>query len=101
MKMEPLGQYNSAMPGLTTRAWLGFVFLAVVMGLLLFVPGGSIRYWQAWSYLGIFFGASLLITLYLLKRDPALLERRLSAGPGAEKRSSQKVIMLVVSLERL
>jgi protein-S-isoprenylcysteine O-methyltransferase Ste14 len=85
------------MPSLKTRAWLGFVFLAVVMGLLLFVTAGRINYWQAWVYLGIFFGASLLITLYLLKRDPVLLERRLSAGPAAEKRSSQKVIMLVVS----
>ena len=85
------------MADLTTRAWLGFAFLAVVMGLLLFVPAGTIHYWQAWAYLGIFFGASLLITLDLLKRDPGLLERRLSAGPAAETRSSQKVIMLVVS----
>jgi protein-S-isoprenylcysteine O-methyltransferase Ste14 len=85
------------MASLTTRAWLGFASLAVVMGLLLFMPAGTIYYWQAWVYLGIFFGASLLTTIYLLKRDPALLERRLKGGPAAEKRRSQKVIMLVVS----
>jgi protein-S-isoprenylcysteine O-methyltransferase Ste14 len=85
------------MASLTTRAWLGFAFLAVVMGLLLFIPAGTIYYWQAWVYLGIFFGTSLVTTIYLLKRDPALLERRLRGGPAAEKRRSQKVIMLVVS----
>ena len=35
------------------------------MGLLLFVPAGTVQYWQAWAYLGVFFGASFLITLYL------------------------------------
>jgi protein-S-isoprenylcysteine O-methyltransferase Ste14 len=85
------------MASLKARVWLGFAFLAVAIGLLLFVPAGTIHYWQAWSYLGIFFGASLVTTLYLMKRDPALLERRLSAGPAAETRSSQKIIMLAVS----
>lgn len=85
------------MASLRTRAWLGFACLAVAMGLLLFVPAGTIQYWQAWAYLVIFFGASLLITVYLLKRDPGLLERRLSAGPAAEPRRTQKIIMLVVS----
>jgi protein-S-isoprenylcysteine O-methyltransferase Ste14 len=94
---DTAAQWNSVMASLTTRAWLGFASLAVVMGLLLFMPAGTIYYWQAWVYLGIFFGASLLTTIYLLKRDPALLERRLKGGPAAEKRRSQKVIMLVVS----
>ena len=46
------------------------VALAVSMGLLLFAPAGTAQYWQAWLYLGIFTGASLLTTLYLLKKDP-------------------------------
>jgi protein-S-isoprenylcysteine O-methyltransferase Ste14 len=72
--------------------------LAGVMGLLLFVPAGTVHYWQAWVYLSIFTGASLLITLYLMKKDPALLERRMSGGPTAEKQPAQKVIMTGTSL---
>jgi protein-S-isoprenylcysteine O-methyltransferase Ste14 len=83
---------------LNTRVWLGLVFLAIAMGLLLFLPAGTARYWQAWAYLGVFFGASFLITLYLMKKDPELLERRLSAGPTAEKEKSQKIIMLFASI---
>src|SRR5215469_17161600 len=46
----------------------------------------------------IFFGASALITLYLEKHDPQLLKRRLSAGPTAEKETTQKIIMLFASI---
>jgi protein-S-isoprenylcysteine O-methyltransferase Ste14 len=68
------------------------------MGLLLFIPAGSIYYWQGWLYLSIFTGASLLTTLYLMKNDPALLKRRMRGGPTAEKRGKQKLIMLCTSI---
>jgi protein-S-isoprenylcysteine O-methyltransferase Ste14 len=83
---------------LTARAWLALAILALVMGLLLFVPAGTPRYWQAWVYLSIFTGASALTTLYLARRDPALLARRMSGGPTAEKRPAQKLIMLCTSI---
>lgn len=83
-------------PGI--KAGLGISFLAIVMALLLFISAGTARFWQAWAYLGVFFGAALLITLYLTKNDPALLERRLTGGPIAEKRTSQKIIMSFASI---
>lgn len=86
------------MKSLNARAWFGIVCLAITMGLLIFLSAGSVRYWQGWAYLAVFFGASILITLYLMKNDPALLERRLAAGPIAEKERAQKVIMLFASL---
>jgi protein-S-isoprenylcysteine O-methyltransferase Ste14 len=67
------------------------------MGLLLFVPAWTVHYWQAWTYLSIFIGATALTTLDLLRRDPALLERRMTGGPTAEKRPAQRLIMLAVS----
>jgi protein-S-isoprenylcysteine O-methyltransferase Ste14 len=72
--------------------------VVVSMAVLLFVPADTIRYWQGWVYLAIFAGASLLTSLYLLKKDPALLERRMRGGPTAEKEAAQKVIMLFASL---
>jgi protein-S-isoprenylcysteine O-methyltransferase Ste14 len=86
------------MKHLNARAWLALIVLVAVMSLLLFVPAGTIHYWQAWVYLSIFMGASALITLYLMRRDPSLLERRMSGGPMAEKRRVQKYIMLCTSL---
>jgi protein-S-isoprenylcysteine O-methyltransferase Ste14 len=83
---------------LYTKALLSLVALVASMGLLLFVPAGTTRYWQAWVYLGIFAGASLLTTLYLIKKDPALLKRRMSGGPTAEKEPAQKVIMVFAAI---
>ena len=86
------------MKNLNARAWLTLAVLAAVMALLLFGPAGTVRYWQAWVYLVVFFGASVFTTLSLVRHDPALLERRMRAGPTAEKRSAQKLIMLGTSL---
>src|SRR5215831_4898242 len=88
---------DGAMRSLSVRAWFALAILAAVMALLLFVPAGTVHYWQAWVYLSIFVGASALTTLYLLRRDPALLERRMRGGPTAEKRPAQRLIMLATS----
>jgi protein-S-isoprenylcysteine O-methyltransferase Ste14 len=89
---------NSQRASLNVRAWIALAILALVMGLLVFVPAGTVDYWQAWLYLGIFFGGGALLTLYLIRKDPALLERRMSGGPTAEKRTAQQVIMAGTSL---
>jgi protein-S-isoprenylcysteine O-methyltransferase Ste14 len=72
--------------------------LVVVMGLLIFVPAGTIRYWRGWVFLATFGGASLLISVYLIGKDPALLKRRMRGGPTAEKEPSQKIIMFFASI---
>ena len=86
------------MATLRTRAWFGIAALVVATSLLLFVPAGTLRYWQAWAYLATFTVVSLLTTVYLMRSDPELLKRRLRGGPTAEKRPAQKLIMLATSI---
>lgn len=83
---------------LATRAWLSLVALAIGMAAILFIPAGTISYWQAWLYLAVFIGASAYTTADLVKRDPALLERRLRGGPTAEQEPMQRLIMVIASL---
>ena len=83
---------------LNVRAWLSLAVLALIMGFLLFVAAGTVRYWQAWIYLLLFFGLSAVITLDLMRHDPGLLERRMKGGPTAERRPLQRFIMLGASL---
>jgi protein-S-isoprenylcysteine O-methyltransferase Ste14 len=86
-------------PATTTRkAGFGLAQLVVVIGLLLFLPAGTLRFVEGWIFLAVFFGASLAITVYLAKIDPALLERRTQAGPAAEKERSQKIIQGFASI---
>lgn len=86
------------MKSLNARAWLALATLGVVAGLLLFLPAGDVRYWQAWVYLAIFLGASAVTTLYLMRKDRELLARRMSAGPAAERQPAQKLIMWGTSI---
>ena len=86
------------MTNLRTKTSLSLVALAVVTGLLLFVPAGTTRYPQGWVYLAVFTGASLLTSLYLIWKDPALLQRRMRGGPTAEKETAQKIIMFFASI---
>lgn len=86
------------MATLRVRAWLSLVALAPLMALVLFGVAGTWRYAQAWIYLALFFGLSALVTADLMRRDPALLERRMKGGPTAESRPLQRWIMLGASI---
>ena len=66
------------------------VFAVPVVGLFLFVPAGTLRYWQAWMYLGTLFIPMFFVFGYLLKNDPELLERRMQTK---EKETRQNQIL--------
>jgi len=74
---------------LTASSVLGLAAFA----LLLFVPAGTLHYWQAWVFMAVFTAASLLPTIYLARKSPAALQRRMRAGPRAETRTAQKIII--------
>ncbi|QEN13138.1 methyltransferase [Mycolicibacterium sp. ELW1] len=60
---------------------------------LLFVPAGTVSYWQGWAFLAVFSAASLGPTLYLGRKYPEAVERRSHAGVKAESRPVQKIII--------
>ena len=80
------------------KAFAGLLLLFVAMAALLFVPAGTSDYWQAWTFLAVYFACSLALSLYLMIADPALMQRRMRGGPTAEKEPVQKIIMIITSL---
>jgi protein-S-isoprenylcysteine O-methyltransferase Ste14 len=80
---------------LNIKAIGGLLFLFVVMVALIFFPAQTVNYWQGWAFLGVFFLSAFVITIYLMKKDPKLLERRVYAGPTAEKETLQKIIQFI------
>jgi protein-S-isoprenylcysteine O-methyltransferase Ste14 len=82
---------------LKAKAFLGLANLAAVVGVLVFVPAGTWRYREGWVFLVLFSACALAISVYLMRRDPGLLERRVAAGPIAERRTRQKVIQALAS----
>jgi protein-S-isoprenylcysteine O-methyltransferase Ste14 len=72
--------------------------LPLIMAGLLFIPAGTLDYWQAWVFIAAYFLSTLVVTLYLAKWNPKLLARRMRGGPTAEKEPAQKIIMFLASV---
>jgi len=78
----------------TTTSVLSFALFA----LALFWPAGTFNYWQAWVFLGLFVTLSVIYTVYVGLTNPAVLRRRMNAGPRHESRPVQKVVSAGVVL---
>ncbi len=65
----------------------------VAFGLMLFLPAGTFHYWQAWVFLAVFALATWIPSVYLIRTNPAALERRMRAGPFAETRTLQRILV--------
>lgn len=72
------------------RVVLSPLISAIATGLCLFVPAGTLDYWQAWMVIAQFVGCSAVFNTYLALSNPAVLRRRMLPGPGAETRTIQK-----------
>lgn len=51
---------------------------AILMGLLLFLPAGTVHYWNAWLLLAILFLPMLVVGIVLMRKAPDLLRKRLN-----------------------
>ena len=78
---------------LKSRLALRFLLALGVLGALLFIPAGSLRFWQGWAYIAISFVPGLFAFTYFYKHDPQLIERRMLFK---EKLREQKRIMTFV-----
>ena len=78
--------------GLFLQALGKLLLGAVVVGLLLFLPAGSLQYWQGWLLMGILFVPMLCAGLVMLAKNPELLRKRLNAKEG--EKEQQAVVKL-------
>ncbi len=60
---------------------------------LIFIPAGTLHYWQGWAYVATWVISGSAYTAYIAKHDPALLKRRSETGISYEKERAQKIIV--------
>jgi protein-S-isoprenylcysteine O-methyltransferase Ste14 len=75
---------------LSTQIIRKFVLFLVLMCIMLFLPARTIRYWEAWIYLGMLLFFTLFIVFFFLKRNPDFLIKRIK---NKEEEPQQGVIM--------
>src|SRR5579863_3317949 len=73
------------------------VTLAILLACL-FIPAGTLNYWQAWVFVAVFEVSAQALGVYFLLRDRKLVERRMNIGPVAEQRPAQKLISALFML---
>ena len=67
----------------------------VMMGLLLFIPAGTLAYAGGWRFIALLFVPMLILGITLLIKSPQLLAKRLSAK---EKQTAQKGIVAAAGM---
>ncbi|NJD51881.1 MAG: isoprenylcysteine carboxylmethyltransferase family protein [Candidatus Methanoperedens sp.] len=86
---------KTEIPGLKKQVILRFIMVLIFIGLMLFLPAGTLYYWQAWIYCGILFIPMFFMLSYLLKKDPELLERRMRMREKEEKQKSIQIFTTI------
>ncbi len=80
---------------LLLQATKKFILGLIAVGLLIFVPAGSINFANGWLFIGLLFIPMLIMGIILFIKDPALLQKRLNAK---ENESEQKLVVLLSGL---
>jgi len=84
--MENTSSKGTIKKQILIRSILAFMILCIVF----FLPARTLRYWEAWIYMGILFSGASSVIIYFLKHDPEFLERRMRTK---EKVKEQKLII--------
>jgi protein-S-isoprenylcysteine O-methyltransferase Ste14 len=73
------------------------LLIFIFMGLLFFLPAGTLRYWEVWAYFLTLMIPAIFVIIYFLRKDPELLESRILKRREKEKihKSIQNIFSLV------
>ena len=72
-----------------------FLLGVIILGLLIFLPAGSLQYWQGWLLMGILFVPMFCAGLVIMAMNQELLRKRLNAK---EEENEQKMVVKLSGL---
>jgi protein-S-isoprenylcysteine O-methyltransferase Ste14 len=72
-----------------------FMAVVIFIGCMLFLPAGTLGYWEAWLYMGLLFIPVAIAGVVLVIKDPELLERRMRTR---EREAPQRKVIAGSSL---
>ena len=74
-----------------TRYLMGII----IVGILLFIPAGTIKYWNAWLFIEVLFIPMFIAGIVMMVKNPKLLKSRLDIK---EKENEQKEVIIYSGL---
>ncbi len=80
---------------LAIKSFLRFLSGLIIVACILFLSAGSFNYWNAWLFIAAIFIPMFFALMYLLTKDPELLEKRMKTK---EKEGKQKFVQKIGSV---
>ena len=80
---------------LLPQALAKFLLGVILLGVLLFLPAGSFKFWQGWLLMGLLFVPMFIAGLVMMAKNPDLLRKRLDAK---EQENEQKTVVKLSGL---
>lgn len=77
---------------LFSQALMKFLFGLVIVFLLLFIPAGSVDYFNGWLFIALLFIPMFIAGIIMFLKSPELLKKRLNAK---EEEKEQKIVILI------
>ncbi len=77
------------------QAIFKFLLGVFLVGLLIFIPAGTLTYFNGWLFMGVLFIPMFTAGIFMMVKDPNLLKRRLNAK---EKQKDQSIIIKISAL---
>lgn len=77
------------------EAIIKFLFGIVLVGLLIFLPAGTLSYFNGWLFMGVLFIPMLIAGIIMMIKNPKLLANRLDAK---EKQKDQNLVIKLSGL---
>ena len=77
------------------KAIIRYVLGVVLVSVLLFVPAGTLKFWNAWLFMGMLFIPMFIAGIILMFKNPMLLKSRLDVK---EQEQEQKYVILYSGL---
>lgn len=78
-----------------TEALFKFILGVILVGFLIFLPAGSLSYWNGWLFLAILFIPMFFAGIVMMFVNPSLLKKRLNAK---EKQREQNLVVKLSGL---
>jgi protein-S-isoprenylcysteine O-methyltransferase Ste14 len=81
-----------SIPKLILRVVITYTLAFLFVFFLLFLPAGTLKFWNAWIFISVLFLMMLFVMIYLLIKDPELLQKRIKTK---EKEKTQKIYLIL------
>ena len=78
------------------QALAKFLLGVIIFGLLIFLPAGSLHYWQGWLMMGVLFVPMFIAGLVMMVKNPELLRKRLNAKEEEKEQKTVVVLSMVM-----